>query len=253
MYQEDIQGKNAIDIAFEKNSIFSIKIFVDNLLELADRSQFRNSFDKALLLMIMKGMDVKELVNSNLFYSTIWNKYIIFSQVSDIEIAIYNNSLQDLELDDPFMIFNKTEKGKAQQFDTNNKSKAQKDLIKRREERMKHVREDQLFGKRIKGFWNRFMKGFKRCIMGEIISDFKEQHEMQFNYIYLGKIQTKEKINLIKVIKDAEDLQLFEQEPIQVIIDYKWNTYTKNFFLFKMFIYLIYLTVFYLDIEDHFN
>ena len=62
MYQEDISGKNAIDIAFEKNSIFSIKLFVDSLLQLTNENQFKNCFDKALLPMIMKGMDVKWLL-----------------------------------------------------------------------------------------------------------------------------------------------------------------------------------------------
>jgi len=34
MFQEDISGMSPIDIAFEKNSIFSIKAFVDSLLNL---------------------------------------------------------------------------------------------------------------------------------------------------------------------------------------------------------------------------
>ena len=57
---------NAIDYAFKRDSIFCIKAFVDSLLILSDKgeSQFRNCFDKALLLMISRGMDVKELVNS---------------------------------------------------------------------------------------------------------------------------------------------------------------------------------------------
>ena len=59
MYQDDISGINAITIAFKRNSIFCIKAFVDNLLELQNGSQFRNCFDKALLIMINKGMDVK--------------------------------------------------------------------------------------------------------------------------------------------------------------------------------------------------
>jgi hypothetical protein len=75
-------------------------------------------------MMIGKGMDVKELVNSKLLFPTLWTKYTIFSDVSRIETAIYNGSLEDLELDDPFVLFNKTESGKSQQFDVNNKSKA---------------------------------------------------------------------------------------------------------------------------------
>lgn len=68
MYQPDISNKNAIDYAFQKNAIFCIKAFVDTLLILSDENQFRNCFDRALLLMIERGLDVKSLVNSSLFY-----------------------------------------------------------------------------------------------------------------------------------------------------------------------------------------
>ena len=72
MYQDDISGQNVIDYAFKKNAIFCIKAFVDTLLVLTEEKQFRNCIDKALLMMINRGMDVKELVNSELFYPTIW-------------------------------------------------------------------------------------------------------------------------------------------------------------------------------------
>lgn len=72
MYQNDIDGINAIDNAFANNSIFCIKAFVDNLLQLTDEMHFRNCFDKALIIMIRKGLDVKDLVNSTLFYPPIW-------------------------------------------------------------------------------------------------------------------------------------------------------------------------------------
>ena len=64
MYQQDIMGRNAIDYAFKKNAIICIKAFVDSLLQLPEEVQFRNCFDKALLLMIERSMDVKELVAS---------------------------------------------------------------------------------------------------------------------------------------------------------------------------------------------
>lgn len=79
MYQADISGLNAIDYAFEKNSIYCIKAFVETLLILKDSDQFKNCFDKAILLMINRGMDIKDLVNSTLFYPKIWRKYSIFA------------------------------------------------------------------------------------------------------------------------------------------------------------------------------
>ena len=72
MYQDNIAGSNAIDNAFDQNSIFCIKAFVHSLLHLTGDKQFRNNFDKGLVMMINKDMDVKELVNSYLFYPPIW-------------------------------------------------------------------------------------------------------------------------------------------------------------------------------------
>ena len=137
MYQEDISGKNAIDNAFDQNSIFSIKAFVDSLLQLTDEAQFKNCFDKALLLMVNKGMDVKELVNSNLFYPPVWTKYTLFSEMKEPAIRPYSNELDDLEFEDPFRLFNTNiDKKLFQKFDLNNKSKAQKELMRRRKKMM---------------------------------------------------------------------------------------------------------------------
>jgi hypothetical protein len=51
-------------------------------------------------------------------------------------------------------------------------------------------------------------------------------------------------------LKHSEDLELFEQESIQVMIDYKWETYTKNFFLFQLILYSLYLISFYSDMQS---
>lgn len=79
MYQSDISGCNVIDYAFIKNAIFCIKAFVETLLILSDEESFANCFDKALLMMISKNMDVKDLVNSELFYVSIWKEQTVFS------------------------------------------------------------------------------------------------------------------------------------------------------------------------------
>lgn len=64
MYMSDIANLNAIDYAFQKNAIYCIKAFVDTLLFLSDENQFRNCFDHALLLMIERDLDVKDLISS---------------------------------------------------------------------------------------------------------------------------------------------------------------------------------------------
>jgi hypothetical protein len=105
MYQEDMSGRNAIDNAFEKNSIFCIKAFVDSLLQLTEDMHFKNCFDKALLLMINKGMDVKDLVKSQILYPSLWNNHTVFSPDTDVCIQPYNNELDDIEFEDPKDIF----------------------------------------------------------------------------------------------------------------------------------------------------
>ena len=51
--------------------------------------------------MIVKGMDVKELVNSDLFYPPIWKKSSIFSEQQKPKIIAYHNDLEDLEYESP--------------------------------------------------------------------------------------------------------------------------------------------------------
>lgn len=105
MYQADISGSNVIDYAFKRGSIFCIKAFVETLLILTGEEQFRNCFDKAILLMISRGMDVKDLVNSELFYPEIWSKYSLFSPIEEAVIIPYPGDIEDLEFADPNIIF----------------------------------------------------------------------------------------------------------------------------------------------------
>jgi hypothetical protein len=105
MYQKDISGLNVIDYAFNKNAIFCIKAFVETLLILTDDVSFQNCFDKALLMMISRGMDVKELVSSELFYVSVWKDVPVFSAVKEQRLAPYTGEIEDLEFEDPNMLF----------------------------------------------------------------------------------------------------------------------------------------------------
>ena len=51
-------------------------------------------------------------------------------------------------------------------------------------------------------------------------------------------------------MKDCKDIELFEDEAIQNIIDYKWNTYGYKFFLGKFLIYSVFLVLYYFDLES---
>ena len=46
----------------------------------------------------------------------------------------------------------------------------------------------------------------------------------------------------------STDLGLFEQEAIQMIIDFKWYSYAKKFFFIKFYVYLVFIISFYIDL-----
>ena len=48
---------------------------------------------------------------------------------------------------------------------------------------------------------------------------------------------------------ESDDLLLFEQEVIQNIIDYKWQTYAKQFFVRKFLLFNVFLIFFVWDLE----
>jgi len=52
-----------------------------------------------------------------------------------------------------------------------------------------------------------------------------------------------------QTLRDCTDIELFEQIAIQNIIDYKWDTYARTFFLTKFWLYSVFLLAYYADIE----
>ena len=46
---------------------------------------------------------------------------------------------------------------------------------------------------------------------------------MQYNYIFMEEIQGGNKLEVSATLKSSDDIELFEQESIKNIIDYKWN------------------------------
>ena len=163
MYQQDISGQNAIDYAFEKNAIFCIKDFVETLL-LTNEVKFRNCFDKALLLMLARGMDVKELVNSQLFYPLIWTKYTLFSPNQESISIPYNGEIEDIEYEDPNKLFHSF--NMTQSFDTSNASFVEISMMKQ-EKSFYESEQYQLHLHKSKD---------------------QEQFEMQYNYILMELI-----------------------------------------------------------------
>ena len=74
-------------------------------------------------------MDVKELVNSSLFFVPIWTQYSVFSPIQEPLIVPYNNDIDDLEFDDPNEIFYEYNKEAQQSFDKENVGKLEKNLL----------------------------------------------------------------------------------------------------------------------------
>ena len=72
---------------------------------LTDDANFRNCFDKALLMMIQKGLDVEELVNSNLFYPRLWPTISAYSADQEMRFLPYNGELEELDVEDPNKLF----------------------------------------------------------------------------------------------------------------------------------------------------
>lgn len=78
----------------------------------------------------------------------------------------------------------------------------------------------------------------------------QDQYEMRYNYIFLQEIEAGCKINISRTLKDCTDIELFEQPAIQHIIDYKWDTYGRQFFLIKFYLYLVFLVAYIYDMES---
>lgn len=73
---------------------------------------------------------------------------------------------------------------------------------------------------------------------------------MQFNMINIGNIEGDDKKSISRTLKNCNDLKLFEQESIQMLIDFKWNSYTKSFFLAKFYLYVFFVIFYFLDIQS---
>ena len=190
MYQKDISGQSVIDYAFDKKAIFCIKAFVETLLILSndEENQFRNCFDKAILLMIEKGMDVKELVNSELLFPQIWQGKSVFSAIQDARIVPYNGDLDDLEFKDPVYVFSDID-GK--------KSNAEK------EDDVDEEDDSQYLERSVKKIKNIGLSAdLKEIARQRKRNQRHEEYEMKFNYIYMKELEVNGKLSVSKTLQD---------------------------------------------------
>lgn len=72
---------------------------------------------------------------------------------------------------------------------------------------------------------------------------------MKFNYIFMKELENDDKTSVSRTLQDChDDIEIFRQDVIRHIIDYKWETYGRNFQLAKFFLYTIFLFMYMLDL-----
>lgn len=174
-------------------------------------------------------MDIKDLVQSSLFYPEIWQNESSFSQVEGPIILPYNGEIDDLEFEDPTKLFEDFLQGSNP---------------------VKLFKNQDIYKKLQQNLQKQIQK-YDVQTLQEILHQQKlEEFEMQYNIINVGNIEGDDKVSVSRTLKDCKDLELFEQESIQMLIDFKWNTYTKHFFMAKFFLYFAFVGFYYVDIES---
>ena len=123
-------------------------------------------------------MDVKELVNSELFYPSIWTKYSLFSPHQDQVSISYNGDLEDIEYEDANQLFSKFNEEDEKNTENAENDKDEEDDS--RTEELKNKTKQEMF-------------------------------EMQYNYINMDEIQScNDKTYLSKVLSNCDDFVIFE-------------------------------------------
>jgi len=142
-----------------------------------------------------------------MFYASIWKKHTLFSESSKPVLIPYNNDIEDIEYENPKVLFGRKQKEASVSC----------------------------------------LNYFSMLLPSSSVGS--EQFEMQYKYILMEEIQGENKLEVAKTLKDCSDIELFEQESVQHIIDYKWNTYARNFFLMKFLVYCVFLVFYGYDLE----
>jgi hypothetical protein len=65
--------------------------------------------------MINKGMDVNELINSELVYPSIWQNKSVFSADQSATIVPFNGDLVDIEFENPNILFSEKDVNKKEE------------------------------------------------------------------------------------------------------------------------------------------
>eukprot|EP00347_Sterkiella_histriomuscorum_P008062 403346519 len=70
----------------------------------------------------------------------------------------------------------------------------------------------------------------------------------QIDYLLVNIPQTLRSKKFIPNLVDLDNLEIFESECIQIILDYKWQTYTRRFYLIQFYVFILFLVAYAIDI-----
>eukprot|EP00347_Sterkiella_histriomuscorum_P003781 403362967 len=71
---------------------------------------------------------------------------------------------------------------------------------------------------------------------------------IQIEYFLINMPKTIQSKDFIQNLSKVNDLDIFESECIQFILDYKWDTYTNNFFLMQFTTFILFLIAYLIDL-----
>eukprot|EP00347_Sterkiella_histriomuscorum_P008487 403344908 len=87
--------------------------------------------------------------------------------------------------------------------------------------------------------YDEIFKNIKLCNDGSAV---------QIEYLLINMPKTIESLQFIQNLSQINDLDIFESECIQIILDYKWDTYTNKFYLTQFTIFILFLISYIIDL-----
>eukprot|EP00347_Sterkiella_histriomuscorum_P018211 403346367 len=84
--------------------------------------------------------------------------------------------------------------------------------------------------------------------IGKSVDEKNDQPQVEIQYNLINIPATINNKNFIKKLIDSPNLEYFETEFIQTILNFKWERYAKKFFINQFYLYLIFLLSYVLDL-----
>eukprot|EP00347_Sterkiella_histriomuscorum_P003812 403362845 len=91
--------------------------------------------------------------------------------------------------------------------------------------------------------WNDYEK-----YIGKSVDEKNDQPQVEIQYNFINIPDTLNKKNFIKNLIDSQNLEYFETEFIQTILNFKWERYARKFFINQFYLYLLFLSSYVIDL-----